>query len=375
MSDSNLQLQSCLREDAVLEIRLAEAPVPQPGPDEVLVRVDAAPINPSDLGLLFGAADLGSARVGGSEERPVIEADVPEAGMRMMAGRLGQALVVGNEGAGEVVAAGDGAAAQALLGRIVGVFGGELYSQYRCVNVRQCLPLHEGTSAEQGASCFVNPMTSLGMVETMRMEGHSALVHTAAASNLGQMLNRICLAEDIPLVNIVRKAEQEALLRDLGASRIVNSASSGFREELTESLRATGATLAFDAIGGGRLAGSILSAMEAVAVEKMTAYSRYGSDTFKQVYIYGALDLEPTIINRNFGFAWALGGWLLPNFLQRAGAERVQRMQQRVADEIDSTFASHYTARVSLAEALSPQAMAEYGRQATGTKYLITPQA
>ncbi|HKK23701.1 MAG TPA: zinc-binding dehydrogenase [Pseudohaliea sp.] len=375
MSDTALQIQSLLREDQVLEVRLAEVPVPTPGPDEVLVRVEAAPINPSDLGLLFGTADMSTARATGTAERPVIEADVPDSAMRMMAGRVGQALPVGNEGAGTVVGAGDDGAAQALLGRTVGVFGGELYSQYRCVKATQCLPLHEGTTAEEGASCFVNPMTALGMVETMAMEGHKALVHTAAASNLGQMLNRICIAGGVPLVNIVRKPEQEALLRDLGAAHVVNSAADSFATDLTAALRATGATLAFDAIGGGRLAGTILSCMEAVAVEQMDAYSRYGSDVHKQVYIYGALDFAPTTFNRNFGFAWGLGGWLLPNFLQRAGADRMQRMQRRVADELTTTFASHYTARVSLAEALSPEALAVYGRQATGQKFLVLPQS
>jgi NADPH2:quinone reductase len=375
MSDMALQIQSLLREDRVLEVRLAEVPVPAPAADEVLVRVEAAPINPSDLGLLFGTADMTTARATGTPERPVIEADVPENAMRMMAGRIGQALPVGNEGAGTVVAAGDDPAAQALMGRTVGVFGGELYSQYRCVKASQCLPLHEGTTAEQGASCFVNPMTALGMVETMVMEGHKALVHTAAASNLGQMLNRICIADGVPLVNIVRKPEQEALLRDLGAAHVVNSTADRFSDDLTAALRETGATLAFDAIGGGRLAGTILGCMEAVAVEQMDAYSRYGSDVFKQVYIYGALDFAPTTISRNFGFSWALGGWLLPNFLQRAGGERMQRMQRRVADELTSTFASHYTARVSLAEALTLEALSVYGRQATGQKFLVTPQA
>jgi NADPH2:quinone reductase len=375
MSDMALQIQSLLREDRVLEVRLAEVPVPTPAADEVLVRVEAAPINPSDLGLLFGTADMTTARATGTAERPVIEADVPENAMRMMAGRVGQPLPVGNEGAGTVVAAGEDPAAQALLGRTVGVFGGELYSQYRCVKASQCLPLHEGTTAEQGASCFVNPMTALGMVETMGMEGHKALVHTAAASNLGQMLNRICIADGVPLVNIVRKPEQEALLRDLGAAHVVNSTVDSFGDDLTAALRENGATLAFDAVGGGRLAGTILGCMEAVAVEQMDAYSRYGSDVFKQVYIYGALDFAPTTISRNFGFSWAVGGWLLPNFLQRAGGERMQRMQRRVADELTSTFASHYTARVSLAEALTLEALSVYGRQATGQKFLVTPQA
>jgi NADPH2:quinone reductase len=375
MSQSHRQIQSLVREDGVLEIRLREVTVAEPGPDDVVVRVEAAPINPSDLGLLFGAADMTTARFSGSDADPVIEADIPEAGMRMMAGRVGQWLPVGNEGAGTVVAAGESAAAQALLGRTVGMFGGDMYAEYRCLNVMQCLPLADGTTAEQGASCFVNPMTALGMVETMRMEGHGALVHTAAASNLGQMLNRICHADNVDLVNIVRRAEQEAVLREIGARYVVNSSSESFSEDLYTALGETGATLAFDATGGGRLAGQILSAMERVAVDDMTEYSRYGSSVHKQVYIYGALDLSPTTLQRNFGFSWGVGGWLLPNFLARAGAEVMGRMQRRVAGEIDSTFASHYQQRVSLAQALRPEAVAVYGRQATGQKYLITPQA
>jgi len=374
MSQTQLQIQSLLREDATLEVFLAEVPVPEPAEDEVVVRVEAAPINPSDLGLLFGAADMSTARSGGAPGRPVITASVLEAGMRMMAGRVGQALAVGNEGAGTVIAAGASAAAQALLGQVVGMFGGEMYSQYRCIKVAQCLALRPGTTAEQGASCFVNPMTALGMVETLRMEKHSGLVHTAAASNLGQMLNRICLADDVPLVNIVRKPQQAQLLRDQGARFVVDSSGDNFTAELTQALKETGATLAFDAIGGGKLASTILSCMEAVAVASMPSYSRYGSEVFKQVYIYGALDFAPTTVQRNFGFAWSIGGWLLPNFLQRAGLERAARMRERVAAEIDTTFASHYSREVSLLQALDMSAIAEYGRQATGSKYLIRPQ-
>jgi len=347
---------------------------PEPGPGEVLVRIEATPINPSDIALLVGPADLSTARVGGTPDRPVLTADIPPNLVKMVAGRIGQSLPVGNEGAGVVVAAGDSDAAQALLGKMVGVAGGEMFAQYRCVDAAQCLPLREGTTAAQGASCFVNPMTALGMVETMRMEGHTALVHTAAASNLGQMLNRICIADGIDLVNIVRKPEQEAILRDLGAKFILNSSADNFMDDLTEALAATGATLAFDAIGGGKLAGQILTCMEAVAARSLSAYNRYGSDVFKQVYIYGGLDRGPTTLNRNFGFAWSLGGWLLPNFLQKAGMERVVAMRERVAAEITTTFASHYTREVSLAEALSLEALGAYGRQATGEKFLINPQ-
>ena len=374
MSETTLQLRSLLREDGVLRLSLEETAIPDPADHEVVVRVEATPINPSDLGLLFGVADMSTARFSGTPDAPVVEAEVPAAAMRMMAGRVGQSLPVGNEGAGTVIAAGASDEAQALLGKTVGLFGGELYAGLRCLPAAMCLPLREGTTAEQGASCFVNPMTALGMTETMRMEGHTALVHTAAASNLGQMLNRICIDDGIALVNIVRKPEQAELLTGIGARHVVNSSSDTFEPELIAALKSTGATLAFDAIGGGRLVSSIFSAMERVAVSAMDEYSRYGSTTFKQVYIYGSLDFSPTTLQRNFGFAWSLGGWLLPNFLARAGAETVGRMRARVADEITTTFASHYSRRITLAEALTPEAMGVYGRQATGEKFLIEPQ-
>lgn len=373
MSTTSKQIHSKLNDNAVLEISLQEVAVPEPGPDQVLVRIEATPINPSDLGLLFGAADMSRAEFGGTAESPTITAPVGEAGMRMMAGRVGQSLAVGNEGAGTVIAAGSSDAAQALMGKTVGMFGGEMYGEYRCLSIHQCIPLKDGTTAEQGASCFVNPMTALGMTETMRMEGHTALVHTAAASNLGQMLNRICQADGIDLVNIVRKQEQVDLLKALGAQYVVNSSLESFADDLKAALAATGATLAFDATGGGRLASDILSGMEQVAVASMDEYSRYGSTVHKQVYIYGALDLSPTTLKRDFGFAWSLGAWLLPNFLARAGGETVAKMSARVANEIDSTFASSYQQRVGLAEALRPEAVSVYGQQATGQKYLIEP--
>lgn len=374
MTTSGLQLRSLVKTDNTLEISLAEVEFPEPNPDEVLVRIDATPINPSDLALLIGPADVTTARVGGSSERPVLTADIPEAAMKLVAGRLGESLAVGNEGAGVVVAAGSSDAAQALLGKLVGIVGGDMYAQYRSINALQCLPLEEGTTAAQGASCFVNPLTALSMVETMRMEGHTALVHTAAASNLGQMLNRVCIADGIDLINIVRKPEQETLLRELGAKYVVNSSADTFMADLTEALVATGATLAFDAIGGGKLVSQILSCMEAAAVRTMTTYNRYGSDSFKQVYIYGGLDRGPTTLTRNFGFSWAVGGWLLSPFLQKAGLEKMLELRARVAREITTTFASHYTLEVSLAGALSLEAMAVYAKQATGEKVLIKPQ-
>lgn len=374
MTTTGLQLRSLVKEDHTLELSLVETEFPQPGPDQVLVRVEAAPINPSDLALLVGPADITTVRVSGTEQLPVITADIPEQSFKMVQGRVGESLAVGNEGAGTVIAAGESDAAQALLGKTVGMVGGEMYGQYRCLSVYQCLPLKDGTTATQGASCFVNPLTALSMVETMRMEGHTALVHTAAASNLGQMLNKICIADGVDLVNIVRKPEQVEILKALGAKYIVNSGSEDFYADLTEALVATGATLAFDATGGGKLAGQILTCMEAAAVRTMTEYNRYGSDVYKQVYIYGGLDRSPTTLSRNFGFSWGLGGWLLSPFLQKVGMEKVMALRARVAEEINTTFASHYTSEVSLPGVLSVEAMAVYGKQATGEKFLIKPQ-
>jgi NADPH2:quinone reductase len=368
-----LQLRSLVKPEGELEVRLDSVPVPEPGPNEVLVQVQATPINPSDLGLLFGPADLAQAKVGGTAERPVLTAPLSPAALKALAGRVGQALPVGNEGAGVVVKTGSSAAAQALLGRTVAMIGGAMYAQVRCIDVASCLPLPEGTAAADGASCFVNPLTALGMVETMKREGHTALVHTAAASNLGQMLNRICLKDGVPLVNIVRKPEQAELLRGLGAAHVVSTASPEFMAELTEALAATGATIAFDAIGGGRLAGQILSAMEAAQGRKATEYSRYGTNVHKQVYLYGALDTGPTELVRNFGFAWSVGGWLLFPFLQKAGPETMARLRARVVAELKTTFASHYSRTVSLAEALRPEAFGVYAQRATGTKFLIDP--
>ncbi len=368
-----LELRSTIKTGGSLEIALAEVAMPEPLDNEVVVRVEATPVNPSDLGLLFGVADMTTAKFSGSADSPVVTADVPEGLMRSMAGRLDQSLPVGNEAAGVVVAAGASDSAQALMGKTVSIIGGAMYAQYRAVRVNQCLEMPEGVTPAEAASWFVNPMTAQGMVETMRMEGHTALVHTAAASNLGQMLNKICIADGIDLVNIVRKPEQAALLRDLGAKYVCDLSSPDFMDELTEALVATGATIAFDAIGGGRLAGRILSCMEAALNRTATEYSRYGSTTHKQVYIYGGLDRGPTEFNRGFGMMWGVGGWLLTPFLQKAGKEVANRLRQRVAAEIKTTFASSYTQVVSLPELLTPEAMAVYGKQATGEKFLINP--
>jgi NADPH2:quinone reductase len=373
LSGDALQLRSTIKQDATLELSLATTPIPQPNDDEVLVRVEAAPINPSDLGLLFGAADMTTAAASGSADAPVVTASVPEKLMRTMTPRVDQSLPAGNEGAGIVVAAGADDAAQALMGKTVAILGGAMYSQYRCVPAKQALLLPDGTTPAEGASCFVNPLTALGMVETMRVEGYTALVHTAAASNLGQMLQKICLADDVQLVNIVRKTEHVELLKGIGATHVCNSSEPNFMQDLTDALITTGAMLAFDATGGGKLAGQVLTCMEAAANATATEYNRYGSTTHKQVYIYGGLDRTPTELTRNFGMAWGLGGWLLTPFLQKIGPEEAQKLRERVAAEIKTTFASTYTKEVSLAEALSLDAISVYGKQATGEKYLINP--
>jgi NADPH2:quinone reductase len=369
-----LQLRSLVKKSGELELSLQSVPVPEPKDDEVLVRVEATPLNPSDLALLFGLADLSTAKASGTASNPVVTATVHEKMLRALSARLDESMPVGNEGAGVVVKAGSAPEAQALLGKTVAILGGAMYAQYRAMKAKQCLLLPEGTTPAEGASCFVNPLTSLSMTEVMRREGHKALVHTAAASNLGQMLNKICMADGIALVNIVRKPEQAAILKKLGAKYIVDSSAPTYMDDLTKALIETGATIAFDATGGGKLASQILTAMEAAANATAKEYSRYGSNVFKQVYIYGGLDRGPTELTRSFGMQWAVGGWLLTPFLQKIGFEASQKLRERVAAELKTTFASHYTREVSLAEALSLEAINAYSKQATGEKYLITPQ-
>jgi len=368
-----LQLRSLVKESGELELSLIEVPVPAPGESEVVVRVEATPINPSDLGLLLGPADPAAMTTGGTVQRPVVTAPLSPAALRALAARVGESLPVGNEGAGVVVAAGAAPAAQALLGKTVAILGGAMYAQYRTLRANDCLPLPEGVTPQQGASCFVNPLTSLGMIGTMRAEGHTALVHTAAASNLGQMLCKACSADGVPLVNIVRSAAQAETLRAIGAAYVCDSTAPSFMTDLIDAVAATGATLAFDAIGGGRLAGQILTAMETAANRTAASYSRYGSTVHKQVYIYGGLDTGPTELNRGFGMAWGVGGWLLTPFLQKIGPAEGQALRERVAREITTTFASQYDRVISLAETLDIAIIAAYNRRATGQKYLINP--
>src|SRR5580692_3898009 len=370
---TGLQLRSLIKKSGELEISLLSVPTPEPAEDEVLVRIEATPINPSDLGLLVGAADMSTAKASGTKDSPIVTAKVPEAAMRAMGGRLDESMPVGNEGAGKVIATGSSDAAKALMGTTVSMIGGAMYAQYRCVKARDVLVLPEGTTAADGASWFVNPLTALGMTETMRRENHTALVHTAAASNLGQMLNRICLKDGIGLVNIVRSQEQADILRKIGAKHIVDSSAPTFMDDLTNALVETGATIAFDAIGGGKLVGQILNCMEIAANKTAKVYSRYGSSVHKQVYIYGSLDPGPLELNRAFGMAWGVGGWLLFPFLQKIGPADGMRLRQRVVAELKTTFASHYTQVVSLQEALQLSHIAVYGKRATGEKYLINP--
>jgi NADPH:quinone reductase len=366
-----LQLRSLVTGDGRLEVSLATVETPAPTEHEVVVRVEAAPINPSDLGLLLAGVDA-TTLVG--HDGPKLSARVTPEAIRALTARLDQSMPVGNEGGGVVIAAGSSDVAQALLGRIVGFAGGASYSQYRTLPAAACIPIPDGVTAKQAASCFVNPLTALGMTETMRREGHTALVHTAAASNLGQMLNKICLNDGIGLVNVVRKPEQVALLQSIGAKHIVDSSVPSFMDDLVAAMTATGATIAFDAIGGGRVGGQILTAMEAAANATAKEYSRYGSTTFKQLYIYGGLDRGPTELTRSFGFSWSVGGWLLTPFLQKIGADAAA-LRTRVANEITTTFASQYSAEVSLADALNVDVARSYARMQTGEKYLITPHA
>ena len=368
-----LQLRSLIKKSGELELSLTEMLIPEPGPDQVVVKVEATPINPSDLGLLLGPADMSTAKASGSGAAIKITAKVPEQALPFIAARLDQAMPVGNEGAGKVIKAGSSEAAQALLGKTVSMIGGAMYAQYRLLKATDCQPLPAGTTAAEGASWFVNPLTALGMTETMKREGHKALVHTAAASNLGQMLNKICQEDGIGLVNIVRSGEQAKLLYGIGARHVVDSNSATFADELTHALVETGATIAFDAIGGGKLTSQILTCMELALNKTAKEYSRYGSTTHKQVYIYGSLNTAPVELVRNYGMAWGVGGWLLTPFLQKIGRPEQVRLRERVVKSLRTTFASHYTKTVSLTEALDLANIAVYGKRATGEKYLINP--
>ena len=370
-----LEMRSTLSDDGIVTLAVRPTDVPTPGDDQVVVRVEAAPINPSDLGMLFAAGDVDASLAAGDGMYPAVTLPVSAAVLAAQRARIGKAMAVGNEGGGVVVATGASPAARALLGRVVGFLSGNAYAQYRTLQVSQCLAMADGTDPADAAAAFVNPLTALAMVETMRSEGHTALVHTVGASNLGSMLNRICLDDGVGLVNIVRRPEHVDLLRAEGAVYVVDSSAASFVDDLTNALRETGATMAFDAIGGGELAGTLLSRMETVAGEQAGEFSRYGSDTHKQVYVYGGLDRGPTTLRRDFGMSWGIGGWLLTPFLMKLGQEGADRLRQRVADEITTTFASTYGMRLSLADAVDPDHVRRYAKMATGDKALVTPHA
>src|SRR3981189_570275 len=374
VDQTSLGLRSLVKQDGSLELSLAQVTVSPPKNDEVIVRVEATPINPSDLGVLLAGGDVGLGKASGKGRQTVVAAPIAPAAMRALSARIGKSMPVGLEGAGVVTNAGPSPEAQALLGKTVSIFVGGMYGQLRKARAADCLVLPAGIKTEEAASAFVNPLTALGMLETARREGHKGLVHTAAASNLGQILNRLCQADGIPLVNIVRSEEQVQILKGLGARHIVNSAQASFRDDLVSALKATGANLAFDAIGGGKLAGQILNAMEAVAAgASAETYNMYGSSVHKQVYIYGTLDPGPIELTRGSGMAWGIGGWLLFHFLAKVGPEVEARLKARFASEIRTTFASHYTRTISLLEALDPGVISAYSRRATGEKFLINP--
>jgi NADPH2:quinone reductase len=368
-----LQLTSTIKENATLEIGLSDVEKPVPGSDDVLIEVQATPINPSDLGTLIGAGDVTTIRSEGSGTDTKLIMDVPQSVMWAMKPRIDIPMPVGNEGSGVVVDAGDNA--KHLIGKVVSGVGGGMYTQYRVLPAMSCIEMGEGITPRDCASSFVNPLTALGMVETMKAEGHTALIHTAAASNLGQMLVKICNDDGIDLVNIVRKKEQVELLESLGAKYVCNSSDEDFKDSLVEAIKNTNATLAFDATGGGDLAGIILSCMDVAGRANMTEFSPYGSTHHKQVYIYGALNQSGISFpnNRSFGMYWGVGGWLLTPFLANAGMEKNIELRQRVSNEIMTTFHSSYTKEISLVDALSLDEIMVYAKIETGKKYLMNP--
>lgn len=368
MATTGKQLFTTLDADGTLTVAIEDVTFPDPTGNQVLVKMEAAPINPSDLAILVGGADLENARY----SKGKFVATVPEPINAGSKSRHGMKLPAGNEGAGTVVAAGDSDTAKALVGQRVSCVPGNAYSQYCIADAAMCLPLGDH-SAEDGASAFVNPMTALGFAENARMDGQDAILHTVGASNLGQMLTRICKEDGIGLVNIVRKDSQAELLQGIGATHVVNSSDDGFMDQLTTAIEDTGAFYGFDPIGGGQSVDTAFKAMERVAVSRMTEYSRYGSNQQKRMFIYGRLDMGPTTLSPSYGFGWTLSGWLLFPFLQSVGNETVARMRKRVRDNLTTTFASHYKTRVNLDEMLTKAAATDYRTMKTGEKYLVTP--
>ena len=374
MPQRGLQLRSLIHANGELELALHTVEVAPPEPTEVVVRVEAAPINPSDIGLLFGAADLETLATSGSGASAKATARVPERALRAMAGRAGQSLPVGNEGAGVVVAAGSSAAAQALLGKTVALLGGAMYAQYRTIKEDQCLVLPPGTTAGRRRVVLRQPAH-----RARHGRDHAPRRPQGAGAHRGRIQPR---ADAEPHLHRRRRAAGQhraqaragaAVARRRREARGATARRPRFMSDLTQALVATGATIAFDATGGGKLAGQILTAMEAALLSQAKEYSRYGSTTHKQVYLYGSLDTGPTEFNRAFGMAWGIGGWLLMPFLQRIGPHAAQALKQRVANELKTTFASHYSREISLPEALQRDVIQAYSKRATGAKFLINP--
>ena len=356
-------LRSTITSDGQVRVSVEERPLPELGEGQVVVAVEASPINPSDLGVLLGPMNPAAL----TRDSDALVGSVPAEVLELFRDRLDKPLPVGNEGAGTVVAG-----VPELVGKRVALFGGSMWADYRVADAGAVVELPDDVSAAEGAALFVNPLTALAMVETMRAENHSALVHTAAASNLGQMLVKICAADGVPLVNIVRRPEQVELLEGLGAEHVVDSSQPDFAEQLTEAIRTTGATLAVDAIGGGTMAGDILSAMER-AQPPLESYTPYGTTTYKQVYVYGSLDFSPTVIDRDFGLTWGLGGFLLMVALGRLGGETIGRMRARVVAEATTTFASSFAETIGLSDVLDLEKLSAFARRSTGEKYLVDP--
>ena len=368
MTTTGKQLFTTLTADGTLTLEIAENTFKDPVGNQVLVKMEAAPINPSDLAILTSAADFENAEYSAGK----VVAKMPEPFLSGQKSRHGQRLPAGNEGAGTVVATGDSDAAKALMGQRVACVPGNAFSQYAIADAAMCLPLGDHSS-EAGASSFVNPMTALGFVENARMDGQKSILHTVGASNLGQMLNRICLEDGMGLVNIVRKDEQVELLKSQGATHIVNSSGGDFMDQLKTAIDDTDAFYGFDPIGGGKMVDNCFKAMEQVAVGKMTEYSRYGSNQQKRMFIYGRLDFAPTTLSLAYGFGFTLSGWLLTPFLANAGMETVMRMRKRVLDNLTTTFASSYKEKVDLEGMLTKEAILDYKQMKTGEKYLVTP--
>lgn len=367
-----LELRATLSPVGTMRLGLDEVPVRTPGPGEVLVRVEAAPVNPTDLLLLAGPVEIASMAAGVENGRPILTAQVPAAFMPALRPRIGMKLTAGLEGAGTVIAAGKGA--EAWIGRTVAMWDGGMFAQYRTLSVENCALLPADVSAAEGASNSTNPMTALAMVETIRRQGHRAFVQTAAASNLGQMLNRIAQADGFGVVSIVRSTAQIELLRDSGAEHVLDSGSASFLSDLTDAIGATGARVAFDFIGGGRMAGTILQAMEAALRKEPGVHPLYGSSTYKHVHICGGLDRAPVELDRRpFGQAWGVSGFYVGNALAELGPDATTALRARALRELKTTFASHYAATISLCELLDPNLFEMAMLKITNGKYLLDP--